>query len=180
MIEKLKLCRYEHPVLRRPTLPIKKFTPLLGEIADKMFEIMGTHKGCGLAAPQVGLSWQMFVMDLGKPMVFINPEVTSSGPLRSCNEGCLSLPGIDLTILRPRDAYIEWQDLNGKTFKAKYAGMYARCIQHEYDHLNATLIIDHCDPLVVARHIAYMPSGVPSEEDLQLMYEWEKHDALGF
>lgn len=179
LVDSLKIRYYGHPVLRKQCLPIKKFTPLLSEVADKMFEIMRDNAGVGLAAPQVGLPWQMFVMDLGKPMVFINPQLTYSGPLLTHEEGCLSLPGIYFDVGRPRDVYIHAQKLNGKEFKVKYAGMYSRCCQHEYDHLCGQLILDKVDIFVWAEKILHLPSGVPTEEELQMMYEWEKHDVLG-
>jgi peptide deformylase len=179
LVDELKIRYYGHPVLRKECLPIKNFTPLLSEVADKMFEIMQTNAGVGLAAPQVGLPWQMFVIDLGKPMVFINPQLTYSGPWLTENEGCLSLPGVRIDVGRPRDVYIHAQKLNGKGFKVKYAGWHSRCCQHEYDHLCGELIIDKALPLTWAEQILHLPSGVPTEEELQMMYDWEKHDVLG-
>lgn len=177
-IDDLKICYYGHPALRRDSLPIRKFTPLLGEIANKMFAIMRENKGVGLAAPQVGIPWQMFVVDLGKPMVFINPQLTCSGPWITHEEGCLSLPGIYIDVARPRDVYIHAQRLDGKEFKIKYAGMYSRCCQHEYDHLVGTLILDKCNPLLWCEKVMGLPSGVPTEQELQQYHEWEKHDAV--
>lgn len=180
MLDELKLITYGHPVLRKNALPIKKFTPLIADVASKMFEIMSSKKGLGLAAPQVGLPWQIFILNINKPLVFINPVLSwdRNPRFRIDNEGCLSLPGIYLDISRPHEVYVEAFDVDGKPFKAKYAGMHARCIQHEYDHLNGMLIIDR-DVIKTAPLVMQLPSTHISEEDRELMQKWENHDVLG-
>ena len=170
MIDQLKIRHHGHPALRMKCHLIRNFTPLLSDISNKMFDLM-KGIGIGLAAPQIGIPWQMFVVDLGKPKVFINPVIKPDlTRIAIHNEGCLSLPGFKLDIPRPRDIYIEYVDLLGKPHKAKYAGMYSRCIQHEYDHLKGKLITDFGN--------LQFPQYEPTEEEIKQLIFWDKHNDL--
>jgi peptide deformylase len=127
-----------------------------------MLRIMVESEGIGLAAPQVGLSWRLFVVDVPEnerrkaegelptatrgPVVYINPVLTLRGPVEPAEEGCLSLPDIRGEVLRPPVVTITALDLEGKPFTQTATGLLARCWQHENDHLDGVLIIDRMTP----------------------------------
>lgn len=112
------------------------------KIIPIMFDIMQKNKGCGLAAPQIGLSYRVFILNVTKPMVFINPIVVDCGKeLKEDIEGCLSIPGKSYKILRPIKIKAEWTRLeDGEQQVQQYEGWTARAFQHEYDHLLGRLI----------------------------------------
>jgi peptide deformylase len=145
--DQLKLVHYPDPVLRAPTCPIEKVTDEVRRVALRMLEIMHEAPGVGLAAPQVGLSWRMFVTNTGGEsgvdQVFINPVLTHPGRVvTEYEEGCLSLPGVTVPIRRPKGIAINAIDLDGNPFSLVSEELAARVWQHEYDHLECTLIID--------------------------------------
>jgi len=125
---------------------VKEFTPALKELAAKMLELMREARGVGLAAPQVGHNVRMFVMNhTGEPKddrVYINPELCEAEGSEEGEEGCLSLPGINANIVRDKTIRIVATDLEGKPIDEKATGYLARVWQHEFDHLNGTLITD--------------------------------------
>ena len=120
-------------------------------LIDAMFDTLIEADGVGLAAPQVGVSKKFFVVDLRRgddsKYVFINPEIIETsieeGPYE---EGCLSIPGFYREVIRPLRVRVQAQDVNGKYFTIDADGLLARVIQHENDHLNKTLFIDHLTP----------------------------------
>ena len=106
-------------------------------------------RGIGLAAPQVGVHKQLLVIDLdfeeaaNPPIVFINPEITAAGAsLNTYEEGCLSIPGVYLNVVRPSTVEVSFRDEYGRPRRLKADGLLARCIQHELDHLNGVLFVD--------------------------------------
>jgi peptide deformylase len=111
-----------------------------------MFQLMREHRGVGLAAPQVGENLRMFVMNhTGDPAddrVYVNPELSEAEGADEAEEGCLSLPGINAKIIRDKSMKMRAQDLEGAWFEQTASGYLARIWQHEFDHLNGTLIID--------------------------------------
>ncbi len=145
---------YGKEVLRTPTQVIPEITEEIKEIVSNMFETMYAAEGIGLAAPQVGKSLRLFVIDLA-PMdetegkrVFINPQIHSFGDDRDeYEEGCLSIPTIREIVTRPSSIRVSWQDLEGQKFDEEIDGFLARVIQHEYDHLEKTLFVDHLSSL---------------------------------
>ena len=145
--KKLKLVYYPDPVLRQHAEPIETIDDLVREVATKMIELMHEHRGCGLAAPQVGLPWRMFVCnptgEEGDDMVFINPQI--SEPTREMgwmDEGCLSLPEIRGEVNRPVGVTVAALDEFGEAFTVQSDDFPARVWQHENDHLDGVLIID--------------------------------------
>lgn len=159
----LALAVYPAAVLRARALPIPEVTERVRSVAATMLEIMRAEQGIGLAAPQVGLSWRLFVADVPKdpkakppkgefaalpvhtdgPMVYINPVLSKPcGPIERFEEGCLSLPEIRGDVIRPPTITIEATGLDGKRFTTTATGLLARCWQHEMDHLDGVLIID--------------------------------------
>ncbi len=111
-----------------------------------MIETMRDHKGIGLAAPQVGINEQIFVADPGDgdgPIAVINPKIVKKSGSGSLEEGCLSIPGVVLTIKRPSKITVRFRDENGKEVEKEFTELRARVLQHETDHLNGKLIIDY-------------------------------------
>lgn len=148
----LAIVHYPDPVLRARAKELTAVTPEVQAVARRMLELMHEAPGVGLAAPQVGLSWRLFVANAtGKPeddQVFINPVLVD--PSRECHdyeEGCLSLPEIRGDIRRPTTISIEAIDLAGQRFKLTSSELPARIWQHEMDHLDGVLIIDRMNPL---------------------------------
>ena len=144
--------------LRLVSRPILKVTPEIRQLADDMFETMYDAPGIGLAAIQVAEPLRLITMDLAKknedgettpqPRVFINPEVLSSSEETSVyEEGCLSIPEYYEEVERPAKVRIRFTDLDGKVHEEDAEGLFATCIQHEIDHLNGVLFVDHLTKL---------------------------------
>lgn len=145
------------PVLRKKAVPITEdFKDLKGFIQN-MFETMYTSDGVGLAAPQVGQSVRIFVLDTtideedepaGIKRAFINPEIVEKyGDEWSMNEGCLSVPEIREDVLRPESVVLRYFDENMVEHEETFNGFTARVIQHEYDHLEGIMFVDYLNPL---------------------------------
>ncbi len=145
----IRLVTYPGPVLRKQAKPIKNVDGKLIETSDAMFDVMYDHNGIGLAAPQVGLSARMLVLDLRKEgesdYVMINPRITRREGSLDAEEGCLSLPEIFGDITRAELIEVAYIDLNGDERTLEADGLLARAIQHEIDHLNGVLFIDRLD-----------------------------------
>jgi peptide deformylase len=150
---------YGDPVLRKKAAEITPEYPKLTELIDNMFKTMYHSMGVGLAAPQIGLSIRLFVIDAspfkednpevdGFKKVFINAEILQEeGPKWKFNEGCLSIPGIREDVDRHPKLVIRYQDMNFETHTEEYDGIKARIIQHEYDHIEGVLFTDRLTPL---------------------------------
>ena len=135
--------------LRTAAKRISKVDEPLRDLVRDMLRSMYTAKGIGLAAPQVGVHKQLLVIDLdpdnpaAPPMVLINPEIRSFGSgVDTYEEGCLSIPGVYLNVVRPTVVEVGFRDEMGRPQKLKADGLLARCIQHEMDHLNGVLFVD--------------------------------------
>ena len=142
------------PLLRQVSAPIERVDADLGRLADDMLETMYDAPGIGLAAIQIGVPRRMLVIDLAKdgeekqPQVFINPEILSSSESRSVyEEGCLSIPEYYAEVERPAEVELKYLDREGKERHLKADGLLATCLQHEIDHLNGVLFIDHISRL---------------------------------
>jgi peptide deformylase len=165
----LPIIAYGNPVLRKVALQIDRNYPDLHQLIEDMFETTYAAHGVGLAAPQIGKPIRLFVIDAspfaddkddeGKPLeeykglkdfkkVFINAEVIEEHGLAwKFNEGCLSIPKIREDIERLPVIKIAYYDQNFKRFEEIYEGIAARIIQHEYDHINGKLFVDHINPM---------------------------------
>jgi peptide deformylase len=150
---------YGHPVLRRIAEEIDRDYPGLNTFIADMFETMYNSDGLGLAAPQVGKSLRLFVLD-GEPLAkehtemkgfrqaFINPQVVErKGELVPMNEGCLSLPGMHEEVIRESEIRIQYYDTEWNFHDEVYVGYKARVVLHEYDHLDGILFPDKLSPL---------------------------------
>ncbi len=150
---------YGHPVLRKETNDIEKDYPNLNQLLEDMFKTMYNADGVGLAAPQIGLPIRIFVIDLtiledrdpifkGFKKAFINPVIVErSKETVSQEEGCLSLPGINESVSRPVKIRIRYLNEKLEECEEEYGDYFARVIQHEYDHLEGKLFIDHVSPI---------------------------------
>jgi peptide deformylase len=140
--------------LRLVSEPIKRIDAGIRALVDDMFETMYDAPGIGLAAIQVGVAKRIVTMDLSKkeeshePQVFINPEITWASKEKSTHEeGCLSIPEYYEEVERPLQIKVKYLDLDGKTHEIEAAGLFATCLQHEIDHINGVLFIDHISKL---------------------------------
>jgi peptide deformylase len=131
--------------LRQKAEPIKPINTEIAKIAAEMLEIMVQRKGVGLAGPQVGLNKRIFVVhvDGDVPRVFINPSIVeTSQEMVKMEEGCLSLPGVWVDVVRPASVRVQAWNEKGRPFTIETGGILARVILHEYDHLEGVLFID--------------------------------------
>ncbi|MDX8346791.1 peptide deformylase [Cognatiyoonia sp. IB215446] len=143
------------PRLKKVTDPVAEITDDVRRLADDMLETMYDAPGIGLAAPQVAVMSRLIVMDCEKdegatpqPMVLVNPQVVWSSDERNVyEEGCLSIPEQYADVERPAEVDVEWLDLDGKTQRERFDGLWATCVQHEIDHLDGKLFIDYLKPL---------------------------------
>jgi len=150
MFEDLKIINYPDPRLRRVSAKVEIFDEKLAALAARMFELMRQAKGVGLAAPQVGQNIRLFVVNhSGKPeddRIFVNPVLFDADGDETASEGCLSLPTINVEVVRAKSAKMQAKDLTGKPIEQTETGYITRIWQHELDHLNGLLIIDHMGP----------------------------------
>ena len=145
---------FPDPVLRKETRDVEQFDDDLRATVAGMFEQMFESHGVGLAAPQVGLSQRIFVLndegDREKPehnMALINPTIKKTfGKKGRLEEGCLSLPGVNADITRPEGCLVHAFDEHGNEFEKEFTGFVSRIIQHEYDHLQGVLLVDRMTP----------------------------------
>ncbi len=152
MFEDLQIIHYPDPRLRKTSTPVTAFDDRLKALVVRMFELMRENKGVGLAAPQVGVNIRLFIANpTGEPTddrVYVNPMLSEPDTdEEEGDEGCLSLPEISGKIMRTKSMRIDAQDLEGKPFTDTQTGYLARIWQHEFDHLNGTMIIDRMGAL---------------------------------
>ncbi|HEX3871488.1 MAG TPA: peptide deformylase [Pirellulales bacterium] len=149
----LSVINYPHPTLRRKSKPLRRVDAELRRLIEEMFGLMYEQKGVGLAANQVDLPYRFFIVnesgDFGRreqELVFINPVLAKPKGSEEDEEGCLSLPGLYAPVRRPERITINAYDLNGQTVNYEASGRLARIMQHETDHLDGVLFIDHLSP----------------------------------
>jgi peptide deformylase len=161
--------------LRLKSEPVKRVDAGIRALVDDMFATMYAAPGIGLAGIQVGVPKRIVVMDLSKkdqghePQVFINAEVTWASDEKSTHEeGCLSIPEYYEEVERPSEVKVKYQDLDGKTHEITANGLFATCIQHEIDHTNGVLFIDHISRLkrdrVVKKFTKAAKAGKPTSK----------------
>ena len=139
---------YPDPILRRKAIPIKNIGGQVKKIADRMAEAMYANKGIGLAAPQIGIPSQIIAVDLGEGLdILINPEIIEGEGESILEEGCLSLPNIEVQVKRKDKIFIRAWDLDGERVILELNGFPGRVYQHEIDHLKGVLIIHHISRL---------------------------------
>ena len=149
-----KILLYPNSLLLRTSARIEKFDDNLVSLSRDLIDTMYDADGVGLAAPQVGINKRIFVMDCSREdedkdcKIVINPEIEhESEELSSYKEGCLSIPGITEEVSRPKVIKVVYQDIRGVTHHDTYDNLWSTCFQHELDHLNGKLFIDHLRPM---------------------------------
>ncbi len=151
---KLKLYEYPHPILKKKAEPVEKVDDELRKLLDDMLETMYVSNGCGLAAPQVGVSKRIVVIDIARegeepnPLYLVNPEIIwRSDETEISEEGCLSVPGQRAEVERPASVKIRYLDYNGNQKEMLAEDFLAVAAQHELDHLDGVLYIDRISRL---------------------------------
>ncbi len=139
---------YGDPILEKKAEPVTEFDEGLALLCEEMFEAMKRDHGIGLAAPQVGVSRRVIVVDVSPvekeipPMALVNPEIVSRRGMAEATEGCLSVPGVEGVVARPEFVTVKGLNELGDAVKFEAAGLLARALQHEIDHLDGVLFID--------------------------------------
>ena len=149
----MEVVRYPHPTLRYKSKPIRRVNAELRKIVEQMFENMYESEGIGLAANQVGLPLRLFLMNLqsdpqeGEEFVFINPILSRPKGSIEKEEGCLSFPEVYVNVERAERIKVTYTSLENEETTIEADGLLARAIQHELDHLNGVLLVDHMSPV---------------------------------
>ncbi|MEY3982139.1 MAG: peptide deformylase [Pseudomonadota bacterium] len=151
----LPILRFPDERLRTVAKPVTVFDAALRQLTQDMAETMYEAPGIGLAATQVNVHQRVVVIDVSDDQkdlqVFINPEIEEVNGMQTYEEGCLSVPGIYDKVDRPSDVRVRYQDLDGQTHVLETGGLLAICIQHEIDHLNGKVFVDHLSQLKQTR-----------------------------
>lgn len=148
-----EILKYPNPFLRKRAQEVKDIGPDVDRLAQEMIETMYAASGIGLAAPQVGESLRLIVVDIGasegvfSPLVMVNPEIKEAEGSFVMEEGCLSIPGIRAEVERRERVLVKGYDLKGKPMEIEAQGLLAVVFQHEIDHLNGVLFIDYLSRL---------------------------------
>ncbi len=144
----MEIRTFGDPVLRQIATPIDDIDGKIVQMATSMFPAMYEAEGIGLAAPQVGIQKRLFVYDLHDgdgPQVLVNPVISESDGEWEYTEGCLSVPGLSFDIIRPKTVHLTGYDLDGNEVSIEADELLARLFQHELDHLDGVLLLDHLD-----------------------------------
>ena len=145
-IDKCRITRYPAGVLGRRAEPVDQINDNIRQFVDKMIDIMLKNKGVGLAAPQADVSLRLFIISLDgsreNVKTYVNPTINPTGELDGIDEGCLSVPGIYTKIRRYKQCEVTATDLDGNEFTDQAEGLYARALQHEYDHIEGITIVN--------------------------------------
>ena len=188
----LPIYLYGHDALRHETEPVEEDSDELQALIDNMIETMRNAAGIGLAAPQVGRTERLFVIDVTpmagemeedgepvppQPMVFINPEIVEEGDTTvDMEEGCLSIPEVREVVTRPERVRVRYRDRNFETQEIEAGSVLARVVQHEYDHLDGVLFTDYLSSFrkrLLSRSLRQMTEG-DVEADYPLVAEGDE------
>jgi peptide deformylase len=160
----LKIIKFPSPILRQKAKPVKKVTPEIVKLIDNMIATMHAAPGVGLAAPQVGKSLRVIVVDIGPgPLALTNPHILASSGSQVFTEGCLCLPGVEAPVERASSLKVKGLDRDGQAVIIMAEGFLATVLQHEIDHLDGLVFIDRVkDPSL----IKYVPRNREKKEEL--------------
>jgi len=140
---KYEIRTFGDPVLKAVAEPITNIDERLVQLTDEMFKVMYEAPGIGLAAPQIGVQRQVFVYDIDEERkVILNPQIVESSGEWVYDEGCLSIPGLYVEMVRPKRVLVRGINLDGNQVELELTGLLATCMQHEIDHLNGVLMFD--------------------------------------
>lgn len=180
-----KVLQYGEKSLREPSKEVNKVSKKIVDLVHDLLETMYAKNGVGLAAPQIGVNYRVFVIDVStdkeplNPLVFINPKIIKKSGAVIAQEGCISFPEAYTDVKRYKNVMVKALDVHGKPFvmEAKDGSLLARAIQHENDHLDGILFIDHCVNRfdtndVLAKH------NLPPVEDEKLLSEPDIEEEL--
>ncbi len=181
----LRIVRYGEDILRQPTKEVSKISSKIKKLATDMIETMYANNGVGLAATQVGENYRMFVIDVAEenepanPLVFVNPKIVKKSDPINSYEGCLSFPGAYTNVRRYANIVVKAKDLKGKPFVLEATGgsLLAMAIQHETDHLNGILFVDHARNRFETNN-ELIKHNLPSIDDEKLLNEDEMENII--
>lgn len=181
----LKVITYGNNILRTPSKEVHKVSAKIQKLIDDMFDTMYAYDGVGLAAPQVGFNYRVFIIDDAgekenpKPKVFINPKIIKKNGAINSYEGCLSFPDVYTNVRRCENVVIRAKDIKGRLFtlEAECGSLLARAIQHEYDHLEGKLFIDHSRNRFETEKVLE-EKGLPGIEVEKLLDEQELEEKI--
>jgi len=181
----LKVITYGNEVLRTPSKEVHKISVKIQKLIDDMFDTMYANNGVGLAAPQVGLNYRLFIIDDSvenehpRPKVFINPKIVKKSGAVNSLEGCLSFPDVWINVRRCENVIVRAKDIKGHLFTLEVKGgtLLARAVQHEYDHLEGNLFIDHTRNRFETEKIL-QEKGLPSIQPEKLLEEPELEEQI--
>lgn len=170
MAKQLPITTFGMEILRKKTKPVTKVDAKLITLVENMFYTMDRASGIGLASPQVNLDLSLAIVDISvidehkkeKPLVLINPEILDSHGEIEIEEGCLSIPDVRALVSRPKKIYLKYCDFDLNIVKTEVSGFFSRVIQHEIDHLNGILFVDHLsdeNKKVVKKQLAKIRKG---------------------
>lgn len=170
MAKQLPITTFGMEILRKKTKPVTKVDAKLITLVENMFYTMDRASGIGLASPQVNLDLSLAIVDISvldehkkeKPLVLINPEILDSHGEIEIEEGCLSIPDVRALVSRPKKIYLKYFDFDLNEVKTEVSGFFSRVIQHEIDHLNGILFVDHLsedNKKVVKKQLAKIRKG---------------------
>jgi peptide deformylase len=155
-VQKCRITHYPADVLAGRARPVEKIDDNIRQLVQKMTDIMLENKGVGLAAPQAGVPLRLFIISLSgtkeNVRVYINPDIVSSGEFDAIEEGCLSVPGVHTKIRRYKKCTVTATDLDGNEFTEEAEGLYARALQHEFDHIEGTTIVNRMSQVAKISH----------------------------
>ncbi len=179
------ILKYGTKSLREPSKEVHKVSKKITELVNDLLETMYSANGVGLAAPQIGVNYRVFVLDVSsndeplRPMVFINPKIIKKSGAIISNEGCLSFPEAYTDVRRYKNVTVKALDSHGRPFVLEANGgtLLTRCIQHEFDHLDGILYIDHCINRFETNETLAKYNLPPIEED-KLLEEPELEEEL--
>jgi len=169
----LPVLTYPYPILAQCADPVEQITPELRALAQDILETMYSKEGLGLAAPQVGVSKRLIVVDVSGPdkredaRILINPVIVSACGLIESNEGCLSVLNYRTKVQRSKQIRVQALGLDGAALEFDAEGMLAICLQHEIDHLNGLLFIDHVSRLKRSLYEQKLKKWIKSKPEKQ-------------
>ena len=180
-----KVVKYGVPSLREKSKEVHKISKKIQILVDDLYDTLYATNGVGLAAPQIGENYRIFVIDVGtdpktmNPITFINPKIIKKEGAVNSYEGCLSFPEAYTNVRRYKYVKVKALDIKGRPFvmEAGEGSLFARCIQHENDHLDGILFIDHCRNRFDANK-ALAEKGLPAVDESNLIDEPELEEEI--